>query len=383
MSQSTVSPEAIITNFVEGIRDPLTFVLVITSLCACLITLLIVLFVFSTRELRKRLIFRLNVIAICFALTLGVLNFIVSGSAILRPFDPVPQSLYITTIAAALLPPVFYDSILLTRLLALYPVDRTPLPVLIRILAFPICVKCGRLVVLSLYVWHYAGESRDLATFSAHAQATWYRNPFVTTEWTLQMFDNLYSSGLFIYQLHTQSAQMSPVAYGSHVFSFPEVGNIGKRIREIFYISVANFVFPVLFNIGQIICITADPSFYLGTLLLLSNTYVSVIGVLFATIWVSGGEYVRRQTEGNTPETSLRFTPFERRAFGPTRQLDIGSGFKAVEERGRQTPELSKTDVDFDDLELHKITSEIGLPSDPYSTYSNIEVHIKQDVEQA
>jgi len=167
------------------------------------------------------------------------------------------------------------------------------------------------------------------------------------------------------------------------VFSFPEVGNIGKRIREIFYISVANFVFPVLFNIGQIICITADPSFYLGTLLLLSNNYVSVIGVLFATIWVSGGEYVRRQTEGNTPETSLRFTPFERRAFGPTRQLDIGSGFKAVEERGRRTPELSKTDVDFDDLELHKVTSEIGLPSDPYSTYSNIEVLIKQDVEQA
>jgi len=215
MSQSTDSPEAIITNFVEGIRDPFTFVLVITSLCACLITLLIVLFVFSTRELRKRLIFRLNVIAICFALTLGVLNFIVSGSTILRPFDPVPQSLYITTIAAALLPPVFYDSILLTRLLALYPVDRTPLPVLIRILAFPICVKCGRLVVLvrlypilhlfstdtarwqSLYIWQYVSESRDLATFSAHAQATWYRNPFVTTEWTLQMFDNLYATYLF------------------------------------------------------------------------------------------------------------------------------------------------------------------------------------------
>lgn len=202
-------------NFVENIRDPFTFAFVITSLCACLLTLLVVLFVFSTRELRRRLIFRLNVISICFALTLGVLNFIVSGGAILRPFDPIPQSLYITTIVAALFPPVFYDSILLTRLLALYPVDRTPFPVLIRILAFPICVKCGRLVVLvrlypiphlfstdavrwqSLYILHYVNESRDLATFKAHAQATWYRNPFITTEWTLQMFDNLYAIYLF------------------------------------------------------------------------------------------------------------------------------------------------------------------------------------------
>lgn len=372
-------------NFVENIRDPFTFAFVITSLCACLLTLLVVLFVFSTRELRRRLIFRLNVISICFALTLGVLNFIVSGGAILRPFDPIPQSLYITTIVAALFPPVFYDSILLTRLLALYPVDRTPFPVLIRILAFPICVKCGRLVVLSLYILHYVNESRDLATFKAHAQATWYRNPFITTEWTLQMFDNLYSSGLFMYQLYTQSAQMSPVGYGSHVFSFPEVGSIGRRIREIFYISVANFVFPVLFNVGQIICITSDPSFYVGTLLLLVNTYVSVIGVLFATIWVSGGEYVRRQTAANSPETSLRFTPLDRRAFGPTRQVDIGSGFKAVEERRRPTLELSKTDVDFDDLELDKITGENRLPSGPgpYSKYSNIEVLIKRDVEQA
>lgn len=210
MSQSTDSSEAIIQNFVEGIRDPFTFVSLITPLCACLVTLLVVLFVFSTRELRRRLIFRLNVIAICFALILGVLNFIVSSSAILRPFDPVPQSLYTTTIVVALFPPVFYDSILLTRLLALYPVDRTPLSVLVGILAFPICVKCGRLVVLvclfpspsisnltllqSLYIRQYVSQSRDLATLTAYAQATWYRNPFITIEWTLQMFDNLYGT---------------------------------------------------------------------------------------------------------------------------------------------------------------------------------------------
>ncbi|KAI6099782.1 hypothetical protein F5141DRAFT_397100 [Pisolithus sp. B1] len=94
MSQSANSTveEVIITSFVRNIHAPFTFITVITPLCACLVTLLVVLFVFSTAKSRRRLIFRLNVIAICFALVLGVLSFIVSGNAILRPFSPVPES---------------------------------------------------------------------------------------------------------------------------------------------------------------------------------------------------------------------------------------------------------------------------------------------------
>ncbi|KAL4062941.1 hypothetical protein J3A83DRAFT_1504525 [Scleroderma citrinum] len=394
MSQSADSAEAIITSFVDEIHDPFTFVSVITPLCACLVTLLVVLFVFSTRELRRRLIFRLNVIAICFALALGVLNFIVSGSAILRPFKPVSQSLYTATIVAAVFPPVFYDSILLTRLLALYPVDRTPLPTLIGILTFPVCVKCARLTVLSLYIRQYIGSSPDLATLTAHAQATWFRNPYVTAEWTLQMFDNLYSSGLFLYQLHTQSSGMSIVkssgspifsciefthgiSVGSYTYSLPGVGTIGRRIRQIFYISGANFVFPVMFNIGQIICITTDSSYYIGTMLLLSNTYVSVIGVLCATIWVSGGDYVRRHSQQSPLEAPIRFTPGKRRIIS-TDSVDgggIGSG-KHMKKRS----DFTETDVDLGDLEM---ASE-GLSSGQYpSMYSNTEVFVKHDIEHA
>ncbi|KAL4074923.1 hypothetical protein V8B97DRAFT_2022549 [Scleroderma yunnanense] len=367
MSQSADSAEAIITSFVDEIHDPFTFVSVITPLCACLVTLLVVLFVFSTRELRRRLIFRLNVIAICFALALGVLNFIVSGSAILRPFKPVSQSLYTATIVAAVFPPVFYDSILLTRLLALYPVDRTPLPTLIGILTFPVCVKCARLTVLSLYIRQYIGSSPDLATLTAHAQATWFRNPYVTAEWTLQMFDNLYSSGLFLYQLHTQSSGMSIVKSSSYTYSLPGVGTIGRRIRQIFYISGANFVFPVMFNIGQIICITTDSSYYIGTMLLLSNTYVSVIGVLCATIWVSGGDYVRRHSQQSPLEAPIRFTPGKRRIIRSGKHMKKRSDF-------------TETDVDLGDLEM---ASE-GLSSGQYpSMYSNTEVFVKHDIEHA
>ncbi|KAG6329915.1 hypothetical protein ID866_9175 [Astraeus odoratus] len=387
MSQTSEETEAIITGFIDGIRAPYTFATLTTSLSACLVTLLVVMFVFSTSESRRRLIFRLNVVAICFALMLGVLNLFVDASAILRPFNPVPQSLYITTIVFALFPPVFYDSILLTRLLALYPVDRTPLPTLVGVLTFPLCVKCGRLIVLSLYMRDYVNSSPDVASLAAHAEATWFRNPYITSEWTLQMFDNLYSSGFFLLKLHTQSAGVSPVrlVVDSFEFSLPQVGSIGKRIKQIFYISVANFVFPVLFNIGQIVCITTDTSYYSGTVLLLTSSYVSVIGVLCATIWVSGGDYFRRHNPYGTGSSLLS----PQRSPGPQRYMfnsdqPIGSCFETGTAI-KKPVKLSRTGEDMQDVELHKMDSEKELaPGNyTYTMYPNIEVHVRHDVDRA
>ncbi|KIJ63528.1 hypothetical protein HYDPIDRAFT_92110 [Hydnomerulius pinastri MD-312] len=274
-------------GYIESIQPSFNFVVGLTPFCACLVTLLVVLFAFSTSESRRRLVFRLNVLAIVIALVTGILNGVTSGRAILKPFDPTPQSVYIATIIFALFPPLFYDSILLTRLLALYPVDTTPLSTLVKVLAFPLCVKCARLIVLSFYINDYVKSSPTLASLAQHAEATWFRNPYVTAEWTLQMCDNLYSSGFFLYKLHSRNSKMAPARSGMY--------SIGERIRQIFYISAANFVFPVIFNIGQIICITTDPSYATGTMLLLVNGYVSVIGVLCATIWFSGMEWVRTQ----------------------------------------------------------------------------------------
>lgn len=74
---------------------------------------------------------------------------------------------------------------------------------------------------------------------------------------------------------------------------------VTERIRQIFYISVANFVFPLFFNIAQIVCITTDRSPYTGTMLLMTNDYVTVIGVLCATIWFSGTDWVRTRNESS------------------------------------------------------------------------------------
>ncbi|KAI6037721.1 hypothetical protein EDC04DRAFT_2112489 [Pisolithus marmoratus] len=366
MSQSTnsTSQEVIIANFVENIHAPFTFVIVVTSLCACLVSLLVVLFVFSTADLRRRLIFRLNVIAICFTLILGVLNFVVSGSAILRPFNPIPDSLYVATIVFAIFPPVFYDSILLTRLLALYPVERTPMSTLVRVLAFPLCVKCGRLLVLSLYIHQYLIITPDLTSLTMHAEATWFRNPYLTTEWTLQTFDNLYSSGFFLCKL--QSTRRTSSRLTLDLFSFPQTSEIGRRMRQILYISAANFVFPVLFNIGQIICITTDRSFYVGTMLLLANSYVSVIGVLCATIWVSGGHYVQRH---NPYSTSSSVGPA--RSVGgnrPRLATEQGTGIRIETCIIHDNPIGPMEDEDLQDFGLDEMNHRKGLSTGSFTS---------------
>jgi len=147
MSQSA-DTQLIITTFIDEIHPSFNFVVGVTAFSACLLTLLVVLFVFSTPQSRKRSVFRLNVIAILVATVLCILNGITSGKSILDPFHVIPESVYVATIFFAIFPPLFYDSILLTRLLALYPIGITPRLTLFKVFAFPACIKCGRLITL-------------------------------------------------------------------------------------------------------------------------------------------------------------------------------------------------------------------------------------------
>ncbi|KAI6030980.1 hypothetical protein EDC04DRAFT_2605243 [Pisolithus marmoratus] len=282
---SVTSPEVIIDAFIAGIRPNFDYVLTDTAFSACLLTLLVVLFAFSTKESRRRLVFRLNVLAICVALTLGIFSSLVSGRAIIDPFAQVTKGVYIASIVFAVFPPVLYDSILLTRLFALYPVSNTPRITLLKMFAFPFCIKCARVIVLSIGVNNYVGSAFNTTALEQDQAAAWFRNPYMVSEWTMQIADNLYSVGIFLYNLHIRTSMIK------------RAGGIAERIRQIFYISLANFVFPLIFNVAQIICITTDRSPTTGTILLTMNNYITVMGVLCATLWFSGSEWVRTRNE--------------------------------------------------------------------------------------
>lgn len=142
------SPEAIITVFIDAIHPHVIYLICTTAFSSCLLTLLVVLLAFSTSESRRRPVFHLNLLAICLALILGVLNVITNGAAILYPFHLASKNVYISRTTFAFFAPLFYDSILLFRLFALYPLAITPGVTLVKIFAFPFFIKCTRIIVI-------------------------------------------------------------------------------------------------------------------------------------------------------------------------------------------------------------------------------------------
>ncbi|KAI6012713.1 hypothetical protein F5J12DRAFT_548172 [Pisolithus orientalis] len=277
---SATDTEATVSAFVNNIHPSFDFIIANTAFSACLFTLCTVLFALSTRESRRRVVFRLNVFAICIVLTMGVLVGLTNGKAIVDPYNPLPTSVYFAGVAFSVFPSLPCDSILLTRLFALYPLGSTPLATLIKIFAFPACIKCARVVVLTHFLINYV-KSASVEGLTQDEATTWFRNPNLIAEWTMQIADNAYSVILFLYNLHVRTSWVK------------SAGGMPARIRQIFYISAANFIFPLIFNIALIIFVITDQSFTITGLLLLTNNYVTVMGVLCATLWFSRPEWAR------------------------------------------------------------------------------------------
>ncbi|PIL26380.1 hypothetical protein GSI_12137 [Ganoderma sinense ZZ0214-1] len=90
----------------------------------------------------------------------------------------------------------------------------------------------------------------------------------------------------------------------------------GQRIRTLYYIAVSNFVFPILFNITEIAIIFYDPNFFHGTTVVTVNCYVTIIGVILATIWAQGskrGKPHARRSRGRRTTTVLGSLQFASR----------------------------------------------------------------------
>lgn len=77
----------------------------------------------------------------------------------------------------------------------------------------------------------------------------------------------------------------------AHILIYRITGSFTRRLRHIFWIALTNFVIPALFTLVQIIVVYsgADPT----TLndIVLVNTNLAVVGVVFASIWA--GSYSR------------------------------------------------------------------------------------------
>ncbi|KAI6031192.1 hypothetical protein PISMIDRAFT_6627 [Pisolithus microcarpus 441] len=282
---SAPDPESSINEYVKHIQPAFALLVANTAFSTSLFTLLVVLLALSTRESRRRPVFQLNVLAICTALTMGVVVGFCNGKLVLSEVGRLPVALYITSMALTVFLPLLSDSILLTRLFALYPLSSTNWVTLLKIFTFPFCIKCARIVVLTRFLNRYSTNGHG---------NPWSRNANLIPEWAMQIADNMYFVSFFLYNLHVRTGLVKRAA------------GMQTRIRQIFYISVANFVLPLIFGVALIILLviatSANTEAYLITdLLLLINSYITVMGVLCATVWFSGSEWVRTRNEPLLP----------------------------------------------------------------------------------
>ena len=103
------------------------------------------------------------------------------------------------------------------------------------------------------------------------------------------------------------------------------IASYSARLRTLFWIAVSNFVFPVIFDISQIVLIFQDNDFIKAAAVVNVNTYISILGVLFSTIWATGshrvGESTISESRPPTNSYSVRMTRLGSALAPPTHSL--------------------------------------------------------------
>lgn len=281
------------------------------------IPLLIVLFFFSTEKLRRKPIFILNAISISVGIIMGLLNVVLLFTSVTRPDSPLNDASLIAYIVLLAFLPFLIESILVMRLIAVYPPRRTTTKVLLAIFVPIALLKSGRLANLILWVHRYSilirtANYTQLAVLSEGL-------PEATVEWTLQVVDNATSSSLFLWRLYKNARLPAGLSRNNGKSSY------ASQLKGLFWISISNFVFPCLFSI-TLLGLSHSASHYQDLFeVFLSSVYVQAIGVLLATVWAASSHWDDgSQTLHGSSQVSMRFATNS--DIDTTRQDTVTSG---------------------------------------------------------
>jgi hypothetical protein len=135
--------------------------------------------------------------------------------------------------------------------------------------------------------------------------------------------------------------------------TIPSQGALRSRLQTICIIAFSNYVFPTLLSLAQIILVFRDPNpgspnpmwFTLCLLVLNVNTFTTILGVVFATVWTSGGKWA--YVTGITEEQLLRTMSVVRANNGTVPDLRPVMSLRLVPMReGREEEEESVGDLE-------------------------------------
>ncbi|KAJ3993014.1 hypothetical protein F5050DRAFT_1810898 [Lentinula boryana] len=99
------------------------------------------------------------------------------------------------------------------------------------------------------------------------------------------------------------------------------------QLRRLFYLALSSFVFPCIFSLIQVSIVFTNPDFFLAAYIFVSNLYIEIICVLFATIWA-----VKARAE-----LDARFNPGAYPVISTEHNIVFGNG-ESYSESGTQIP---------------------------------------------
>ncbi|EJD43389.1 hypothetical protein AURDEDRAFT_125841 [Auricularia subglabra TFB-10046 SS5] len=258
-----VSP--ILEAFASSIQPPIAFLMIGTIFSSMLLPLLIAVVYFSNDSTRRQPIYKLVVFVIMLALGLGVWNGVIEVTAILSPLVHQSENEYFAFEVAYSITPWLVDLVLFLRLMTVFNPKQTKRSTLLAVFAFPVAIKALRLAMIITFAIQWHRHINHIGSALLAAGQTWATSFCVKVEWVSQIFDNGYASALFMYRLRGSIRLSASPGAGRDT--------VGQRIATLFWIAATNFVFPDL---------TVSDSMFLRV-----NTYLSILGVVFATVWSS------------------------------------------------------------------------------------------------
>lgn len=196
------------TEWLAALKASISFIVVSTVFTSFLIPIVIALFFFSTRHSRAQPVFYFNIMAILLGIVEGILSgylqvnytlfrtyissqliAIFEIHAILSPLNPLSPSFIIAYAMLWSFIPFLTETVLILRLLVIYPVRTTQVSTLLLIYTFPVLVKAFRLVNLSVFMVKWIALSHSENPLSTSGQIWWTSQPYVKIEWILQLLD--------------------------------------------------------------------------------------------------------------------------------------------------------------------------------------------------
>jgi len=258
-------------------------------------------------------------LALVFGLCEGLVLSSLHVHNILSPATANPKSVTLTVNILFLFCPMLIESILMVRLAAVYPLRTVGHLKWCLILAPPILFKIGRIINAGFAIADLvaAGNNSNIDRWGVLA--------FAKVEWVLQLVDNSYASCLFLWRLRDRVSKPSENRLtGSVIFD---------QLQAIFYIAVSNFVLPCFMNLVQLIIVFIGPTrgdsmmewFLTCTYIMMANNYLTIIGVVFATIWSSGNQWAAKNGYASKSDPSSGSGTIPQRSAPRTKNSHLGT----------------------------------------------------------